>query len=283
MGLNINKIQEQKERGAVGGAWRPKEGHNDVRVLPPCSEYFDEDIDYYCLDFNMHFMRQEGYNMEVTRCLRDAADYCPVCDMAAQFKESDDPALMQTAKDISRTQRFLMNIFDCDDQEAGVQPYTAGWTIYNGILEYLANPKWGDILDPSDGHNMDINLTPAAKARSGWNTYAVSPDPERTDVTEMLPEDWMEQLDRLPAAIPEYKKSSALVRILQRLGFPLESDEDDEDEGDQDQGEDTPDPTEEVKVKPKKPKRAVPKKAAPKRAAPKKAKRETSDDEEEEG
>lgn len=260
MGLNINKMQEKKERGSVGSSWRPKEGHNDIRVLPPNSAYFDEDIDFFCLDFNMHFIRQEGYNTEVSRCLRDKGEYCPVCDMAAQYKESEDPALMQTAKDISRTQRFLMNIFDMDDPDAGIQPYTAGWTIYNGILEYLANPKWGDILDPSDGHNMDINLTPASKSRSGWNTYSVSPDPQRTDVTDMLPEDWLEQLDKLEAAVPEYKKAGALVQILQRMGFPIDSDDAEPESPEED----------EPKAKP------VAKKAKPVRKKP----RESQDEEE---
>ncbi len=264
MGLNINEMQNRKNRISNAG-WRPKAGANEVRLLPPTAEYFDADIDFFALEFNMHFFRQDGFNTEVARCPRDSGEYCPVCETAAKHKEDGDPALKEAAKNISRVQRFLMNILDLDDPESGVQPYTAGWTIWNGVLEYLANPKWGDILDPENGHSIIINLTPASKSRTGWNTYSVQPDPERTDVTDLLDEDWIDTLDDLKDSIPQSKDTDELITILKRMGFPVESvDEDEAEDGLQEPygGEDEPAPKKVKKVRPTGKKKASKKEAS---------------------
>lgn len=226
-GLDLDAIQDKKERRGSGTTWRPKEGVNPIRVLPPTREYFDDFIDYFALTFHIHYFRQQGYDTEVTRCLRDKHEYCPACEMAQKFRDSDDPALKETAGDIKRVERHAMNILDLEDPESGIQPYHCGYTVHNEILEYIASPRWGDIIDPRDGHDIDLKLTPASKSRSGYNSYSVQPNPDRTTVVSALPENWMDELDKLKYSLPEYKESSEIETILARLNFPVEVADDD--------------------------------------------------------
>lgn len=225
MALNMDALRQKKEKRSGGFGWKPKAGENTIRVLPPSQEYFEGDVDDFAIEYQVHFLKQEGYDTVVSRCLRDKGEYCPVCEAAAKFKDSKDAELQAFAKDIRRGEQHAMNILDLDREGGGVQGYVCGYNVYNAILEFAANPKWGDLLSPEEGRDIVLKLTPGSEARSGYNTYAVSPDPEKTDVTEILEEeceDWQADLDELPSLVTGYLGENELVAILDRMGFPVQ-------------------------------------------------------------
>lgn len=231
MPLDMDGVRRRKQRRS-GGGWKPDEGPNEVRILPPTSEYFEEDIDYIALTCNLHYFRMDSMDTQVSRCFRDDGRVCPACEMAGRFSDDeDDPALAKRADQISRAERHFFNIIDLDDVEIGIQPYQCGYTVHRDLLKYAANPKWGDFLHPEHGRDVTIELTPGSRTKSGYNEYSVQPDPDQIDRTDILPSDWLEKLDELQYAIPDYMTEDEMLRVLDRMEFPVESKRKDESGG----------------------------------------------------
>ncbi len=113
-----------------------------------------------------------------------------------------------------------MNLMDLRDPSTGIQIYDAGYTVYHGIISFCT-PAWGDLFNPAQGRSLHINLTPAQKSRTGFNSYSVQPDPQITDASGLLPEGWMEKLDELVDNLPPYMSEEELKAILRRYGFPV--------------------------------------------------------------
>ena len=101
MGLNQEKLGNARSGGGRG--WRPEDGVNPVRILPPSLDYFSGEIDDFAIEYAVHFLKpHEDERAVVVRCLRDKGKTCPSCDMSRKFKDSDDPGLKKMAKDIRR-------------------------------------------------------------------------------------------------------------------------------------------------------------------------------------
>jgi hypothetical protein len=222
MALNFKALKDKQENRRGGSGWQAKDGNNLIRVLPPASAYFGGEIEDIAHSFKVHFLKKEGEDTKVTRCYRDKKTTCPVCEVWFKFRKSDDPALAKMANEIRGVDRFLLNILDMNNLQAGVQQYTANYTVYNGILEYAANPMWGDVLSPEAGRNFFVELTLAAKSKTGFNSYKVQPDPQASNITGILAQlpGWQEKLDELAAQVNPYLEAEELQAFLDKVGFP---------------------------------------------------------------
>lgn len=236
----MDEIKKKKKRQG-GRGWSPEEGPNDVRFLPPESRYFEEDIGDIAIGFNLHLFRQEGFDTEASRCLRDKHEYCPACEIAAQFRDDEqDPALAKQAEDVRRFPRYAFNIVDLDEPDLGVQPYVGPKGIWEDLIEYMGNPKWGDIFHPKTGRDITITKTPGSKNPSGYPSYSVQPDPNTRDRIDLLPDGWKSDLDELKFAVTDYMDEEDMLRILDRMGFPVDAPGvEDEEPGGEDPGKPT--------------------------------------------
>lgn len=220
MGLNHGKLQEKRTRGG-GPGWRPKEGDNKIRILPPCSRYFTEDLDFIAFKFKVHWFNLEG-KAEVSRCLEETGLKCPACKAYFAHRKSEDPALKELIKRISPNERYIFNILDLNNLQGGIQRWEAPWSVWDKIMEIAGNPAWGDILSPESGINFNINLTPGQKSRTGFATYSATPEPTRTTVMSVLAAipDWQAALDGVEDSIPDAKTAAEMVTLLGELGIP---------------------------------------------------------------
>jgi hypothetical protein len=223
MALNYAKLQ-QKRTSSGGMGWKPKEGENRIRVLPPTTEYFDapENLEDFAVSYKMHFFKIEGRPTEVSRCLRETGGRCPACDAWRANRESADPGLQKKAKDVSPSDMYLFNILDINNLSQGIQVYQANWTCWDKIMEIGANPDWGDVISPIEGINFVINKTAGSKSRSGYPAYSVMPEPQRTSVVETLAgiEGWKDKLDELENNITPAKTPEEIRGFLAEMGFP---------------------------------------------------------------
>jgi gp32-like DNA binding protein len=224
--INHDRLKQRRAGSRAGTGWKPKDGENVVRVLPPHSRFLTawDQLDDVAIAYKMHFFRIEGRPTEVSRCLEELKpkQRCPACDAWRAYRKSEDPALAEMAKDIGPADNYLMNILDVNNMEAGVQAWGANYTCWDKILEIVANPKWGNVLDPADGVNFVITKTPAAKSRTGWPQYSVMPEPDHTTIMEFLEkfQDWQETLDGLEAQITAAKEPDEIQALLTEMGFP---------------------------------------------------------------
>ena len=228
MGLNLEKLQGKKARmGGVG--FTPIPGPNRIRLLPPSTDYFRDELDDFALQFRTHWYKQEGYDTVVSRCPRDKHEHCLACEMAGKYRDHTDPGFSELANQVRVSERHLMWLIDLNKVSEGLQAYECGPMVYRQVLEFASNPSWGDgIVDPKEGHIFTLTLTPGSQSPSGWNSYSMMPDRDLTSVVEQLPTDWMTTLDTLTDHIPEYLEGEAQIKILNRMGFPIETEGADE-------------------------------------------------------
>lgn len=221
-GLNHKALAEKRSRKGFG--WKPKEGENRIRVLPPTSEYFNEgvELDYLAVRYKVHWFKREGATTEVGLCLREIGETCPACAMWSKYREDADPALKEMAREINPSGQFLMNVLVIDNLQAGIQVWDSNWTCYDGIMEIASNPAWGDILSPSNGIDFIVKKTPGSAHRGGYPQYNVTPLPERTNVMPVLEaiDGWKNILDELEAQKHEAIPKARVEELLSEIGFP---------------------------------------------------------------
>lgn len=224
--INHERLKQCRTEGSRGGVgWKPKEGENRVRILPPASRYLVawDTMEDIAVGYEMHFFRIEGRKpTEVTRCPRDLKQPCPACDAYWAHYKSSDPGLKELAKQIKSTRVYLMNLLDVNNIAAGIQHWGGNYTCWDKILEIVANPAWGNVLDPANGVNFFINLTPANRSRTGFPQYSVTPEPQRTTVMEILNAipDWQVQLDSLAEQITAMKTTVEIQALLDAMRVP---------------------------------------------------------------
>ena len=225
MALDLEGLRNKKARRSING-WSPKPGENIILILPHTTLYFNPDakVADFAHEFKSHFLKAEGMDTTVIRCLRDRKESCPFCDLTRRLRDSSDPALQKMADDTKSSERHLMNILVMSDPSSGIQVYETGPKVYGDILDFAANPAWGDLFHPQHGRNVSLLMTPGNQTKSKWNEYKVQPHPNPTDVMVHLPSDWLELIDNLEQSIPGYPDQELINRWIglfnQRTGTP---------------------------------------------------------------
>jgi len=231
--INHERLKQRRAEGSRGGAgWKPKEGENKVRVLPPGSRFLTawDQMEDVAVGFEMHYFGQ-GPGTEVSRCPKDLKLPCPACDAYWANRESADPGLKEMVRQIKSTRVYLMNVIDINNVGAGIQHWGSNYTCWDRIIEMVANPSYGNVLDPANGVNFLINLTPKNRSRTGFPQYDVQPERDggpagpvyRTTVMNVLSAipDWQGRLDQLELQITAMKSADEIRGLLEALRIPL--------------------------------------------------------------
>lgn len=195
MGLDMEKMKQRKEemekdreRNDEDLYLTLEDGTNEVRILPRSMKYFTkEKDDDFALRYWVHYnvFDVPGFKMIVCR-KKTLGERCPICEYLAKT------GIKAPAKE-----RYSYNAINLKKKDGIIRVLTSGPDIYQKILNYVIHPKCGDVFDITTGRGLTIEKTPAEKSPTGWVNYSIMPDPMPTDVTEMLPEDWQDVLDKL--------------------------------------------------------------------------------------
>ena len=221
---NFEALKQRRAGSSRGFGWKAKENANKVRILPPHSKFignWDQMTDL-AVTFRIHYFKIEGKQTEVSRCLDELKQQCPACAMSRAHRKSTDPGLQELAKSIRASDQYLFNILDINNLQAGIQAWGANYTCWDKIMEIAANPAWGCVVDPANGVNFEVTMTPGNRSRSGHNAYSVTPEPQRTTVMAILEaiEGWQEKLNTLPDHITPPKTAEEISGYLDDMGFP---------------------------------------------------------------
>lgn len=226
MSLNHDKLKQRRAGSRVNFGWKAKENGNKVRILPPHSKFLTawDQMEDVALRYQIHYFRRDGKQTEVSRCLEELKQKCPACETYRAFKKSTDPGLQELAKEIRAADQYLLNILDINNLQQGLQVWAANYTCWDKIMEIVANPQWGNVIDPANGLNFEIILTPGARSRSGHNSYSVMPGDggQRTTVMQILEAipGWQSELDKLEQHINPAKSAEEIQALLDEIGFP---------------------------------------------------------------
>jgi hypothetical protein len=178
---NVNKAQEELDRvrRSEQGVWKPKDGDNLIRIMPP----WDENVDTFFVQGGAHF--NVGPQGKVFSCPRqsDNSAECYLCDLVDQLGSGDE-ADREEAKDLRVRRSWMVNVVDLKDPGAGVKVWKAGVKAFKQLLEYIEDPDYGDITDPETGYN--IKVMKSGKDLNTEYTIRCAKNPSAFEHTDLL-------------------------------------------------------------------------------------------------
>jgi len=210
--------------------WRPKQGDNTVRILPPT---WDE-AEHYALEIWLH--RGIGPdNSSYLDIQKMQGKRNPIADAAREAKDGGEE---EEAKALQSKKASLVWVIDRDDDTPTPKLWIMSWTIDRDVSALCINRKRGEVIridNPDDGYDLTFRRT-GEGLRTRYSAFVIDRDP--TPVSED-PREQASILDYivdnpLPSTL-QYYDAKYLEQVLS--GTQEEKDEDLDDDEDEDDDE----------------------------------------------
>lgn len=135
--------------------WRPKQGDNQVRILPPTWDGHD----HYGYDVYVH--SYVGADQSTYLCPKKMKnDRCPICEAAAEAKAAGET---EDAKDLQVKKQSLVYILDRNGEDPEQpQVWAMSWTFDRDIAALCHTKKTGKLLTidhPDKGYDVMFKRT----------------------------------------------------------------------------------------------------------------------------
>ncbi len=211
MGINLGKMQDEfkrrSQKGSRPGFLQLADGDNAIRVLPPSTKALAETIDFIGYDRLVHYgVGPAGADRPMV-CPKSTVQEarCPVCEFVRRAydkeKAEGDASDIKAAKRINKKPRFYLNVINLKDVAKGVQILDCCKSIYVDIIKYCT-PDAGDPTSIAEGRNFTITKTVSGDNRV-QTKYSVTPELNKSNITDKLPSNWKEAIDKLEASVPK--------------------------------------------------------------------------------
>lgn len=188
--------------------WTPdKKKKNQIRVLPAWDERG------ICIVRRvLHFGFEEGGRNRAFPCLEDNKPWlepedCPIDHVIAKMSKGDKDEREAAGELKASSPRFLVQIVDCNDIDAGVQLWSAPLSFGKYFLSLLEDEDIDDITDPEEGY--DIYFEVSGSGRGTRYDYRL-----RAKSTPIPYDDWEDELQDLLETI-EVRTSDELIELLE--------------------------------------------------------------------
>ena len=231
------KLRERSER--KGGnfdsifkpgfdSWRPKEGDNLIRILPPTWD----DFDHYGYEIWVH--RRIGADDSMYLCLSKMKDkHCPICDAAKAAKDGGED---EEFKALRATNAFVVWILDRDEKDELPMLWQMSWTQDRDVAALGFNKRSGNILaidHPDEGYDLTIKRT-GSGLRTKYFGLSFDRDPSPISVKEKKQDEILEYITENPVpSVLHFYDAEYLDKVLN--GTQDTKDEDLDDAKDKDE------------------------------------------------
>jgi hypothetical protein len=241
MGIDVSKLanrlkqfeNEEKQSEASKYIWKPKEGHQAVRIVP---YKFNPENPFMELSF---YYKLGGKNY-LAPCGFGKPD--PILEFVETLRSSGVQTERELARKLEAKSRTYAPVVVRGEEEQGVKFWGFGVTVYKQLLRLMTDPEWGDIASLTDGNDVKIEFkkTSGKKSKDGQSfpetIISLSPrktpavDPANKELTQKI----KDQIDIITIwNLPSYEElKDALDRHLNpelNMGSPSN----DGDEGDE--------------------------------------------------
>ncbi len=158
MGIDLEAMRRKlaKSKGGNNTFLTLEDGDQNLRILPlPDGDPFKE----------FHFHYRIGEESRILCPQKNFGEECAICDFVRALYESGDKkgrdgegkADIEMAKDMSAKKRFYSAVVVRGQEKRGVRTWGYSKTIYEKILRAVLNPDIGDITDPEEGYDLEVN------------------------------------------------------------------------------------------------------------------------------
>lgn len=180
--------------------FKPKEGENCVRIMPPTWEDLEKYGDGWELGVYLHY--DVGPDNGVYLCLdKMTGETCPVCE-ARRTAEEDE------ADKLKPSYRSICWVIDRDNEKAGPLIWSLPITLFREINQRSVDKKTQTpilIDDPEEGYDLVFNRA-GEKVKTKYTAVEVSRDPTPLHDDERLQQRWLDYImeNSLPTMLNFY-------------------------------------------------------------------------------
>lgn len=176
--------------------FKPANGNSIIRIVP---YKFNKDNPFIELYFHYN-INNKTYLSPMSFGRPD-----PIVEFAEKLKNTGDTDDWKAGRKMEPKLRTFAPVIVRGKESEGVKFWGFGKTVYQDILQYIADPDYGDITDPLSGRDIALTVTPGddsgktyptTQLRIKPATSKITNDPElmktiledQTDITELYQE-----------------------------------------------------------------------------------------------
>ena len=222
-----SKLQQKLDELGTGTFFKPKEGKNTVRILPPWS-----DSGLWYKEATMHYGLANLEGKERAQpCLKMFGNACPVCEARMELEKGTQEDKKAADRIRPRT-KYYTNILEGKSGKVmiwGFTPKTLGI-----LLSYCSDPDYGDISHPEEGFDVVIERQGTTRTDTKYQIRL------RPKATAIEVEGWDAQMHNLDAEVVDEMEYDELLSIVEsnfgtvKATNPKEGEETDDDDEDDD-------------------------------------------------
>ena len=166
----LNQLHEQSQRRGPSKIWKPTPGDTVVRILP---SKFNEDYPFCELLFHFAFKKP-------VLALTNYGETDPVQEFAEKLQRTGDSTDRKEGKKLEAKTRIYVPIIVRGKEDEGIKYWGFGKEVYNELLNYIADPDYGDITDLHEGRDITVTFTEGKNTANGFASTSVRVKPKVT-------------------------------------------------------------------------------------------------------
>lgn len=245
----LDRAKEKSKERRKKGFWKPKEGTNLIRVLPP----IEDGADPWYERFTHYGVRNHKGGILCRNRMLD--ENCFLCNMQAELEDSSLEEEQKYGKRIAAKGRVLLNIVDVATEatkDLGPQIYDAPYTVFDVLIAFYDAPDGDedeiiDIVDPHNGYIVEIKREGTTMETTRYKT-AIQIKKGNLVSGPLDDMDWLEDMQDLKEVAGKMLTNKEMRKIWEGLDDddeqedddpPVEEEEsaEDSDEGEEDEGQ----------------------------------------------
>jgi len=169
----LNNLQSQTTR--TNNLWKPEPGKNQVRIVPYQYNKENPFIELY-----FHYdLGKKNYLSPVTFGEAD-----PVVEFSEKLKSSGNRDDWKLGKKMEPKMRCYLPVIVRGQESEGVKFWGFGKTVYQELLQFIADPDYGDITDITNGRDIGIERQTPAEAGNQYGKTTIRVKPNQSPLVD---------------------------------------------------------------------------------------------------
>jgi hypothetical protein len=199
---DTEKMQKKLEELGSGSFFKPKEGKNVIRILPPWSK-----AGTWYKEATLHYVSAGEEKIKAYPCLKMYGKECPVCNKSEELASGGDED-QKIAERLRPRTKYYANIIDRKSGKAMLWGFS-GKTL-GILLGYQDDADYGkDISDPEEGFDVVIERQGTGRTDT---RYQIRCKPKATAIEV---DDWQEMMKNLDKEVTEEVDEEKLEELIE--------------------------------------------------------------------
>lgn len=169
----LNSLQTKVQK--TDALWKPTMGKQQIRLVPYVHNRDNPFIELY-----FHF----DFGGKTILSPVSFGEKDPIVEFAEQLKATKDREDYNLAKKLTPKMRAYVPILVRGQESEGVKFWGFGKQVYQEILQFFADPDYGDLTDPTGGRDITVEFKSAAEVGKSYPETFIRVKPSTTPMTD---------------------------------------------------------------------------------------------------